>query len=245
MRTLGGGTDGLAVFDTNDLDRGLRRIADDLTSYYLLGYYSTNPRTDGGYRSLRVRVARPGVAVRARRGYRAASPEEVARSRAGISGSGRRHCQLRAVRTGRARRDPSRRAGPAACHVVAGQRPVLDRRRGSPDRARTNEWAQGGTADLQITTGAASASSRVAIEPGDRSFLTSVRLPGATSEIEVQARVSSPDGEPATATLRVAATPQPLFYRRGPATANRQVATADARFTRADRVHLELPAART
>ena len=34
---------------------------------------------------------------------------------------------------------------------------------------------------------------------------------------------------------------QPLFYRRGPTTANRQVPTADVRFTRADRVHLELP----
>src|SRR4029077_470389 len=69
------------VMDTNDLDKGLRKIADDLTSYYLLGYYSTNSKTDGGYRSLKVRVKQPGVAVRARRGYRAASAEEVTRAR--------------------------------------------------------------------------------------------------------------------------------------------------------------------
>lgn len=242
MRTLGDGTDGLAVFDTNDLDTGLRRIAEDLTSYYLLGYYSTNPRTDGGFRSLKVRVARPGVAVRARRGYRAASPEEVARSRTGsaapavaiVSPVQSALDVLAAIRPDARVRLRATSSPGSDLFWVAGEV--------SPDRARTNEWAQGGTADLQITTGAASASSRVAIKPGERAFLTSVRLPAATSDIEVQARVSSPDGEPATATLRVAATPQPLFYRRGPATANRQVATADARFTRADRVHLELPA---
>ena len=82
MRSLADGTDGIAVVDTNDLDKGLRKISDDLSSYYLLGYYSTNAKLDGGYRSLKVRVKRPGVDVRARRGYRAASAEEVARSRA-------------------------------------------------------------------------------------------------------------------------------------------------------------------
>jgi hypothetical protein len=41
--------------------------------------------------------------------------------------------------------------------------------------------------------------------------------------------------------IRLAAAPQPLMYKRGPSTANRQVGTADPRFTRADRVHLELP----
>jgi hypothetical protein len=108
---------------------------------------------------------------------------------------------------------------------------------------RPDEWGQGATADLQITSGSASASSRVTIKPGDRTFLTSVTLPAArAAAIDVQARVSPTDGGPAALeTLRIAATPQPLFYRRGPTTANRQVATGDLRFTRADRVHLELP----
>src|SRR5580765_7145688 len=45
LRTLAEATDGLAVLDTNDLSRGLRRITDDLSSYYLLGYYSTGSST--------------------------------------------------------------------------------------------------------------------------------------------------------------------------------------------------------
>ena len=47
------------------------RIAADLSSYYLVGYYSTNAKLDGRFRSITVRVKRPGVSVRARRGYRA------------------------------------------------------------------------------------------------------------------------------------------------------------------------------
>ena len=41
MRTLAGNTDGIAVVNSNDLDDGMKRISDDLTSYYLLGYYSS------------------------------------------------------------------------------------------------------------------------------------------------------------------------------------------------------------
>jgi len=53
LRTLALVTDGLAILDNNDLDRGLKRISDDLTSYYLLGYYSTNTKLDGGHRAVK------------------------------------------------------------------------------------------------------------------------------------------------------------------------------------------------
>ena len=60
LRTLATDTDGIAVVDTNDLEKGLRRVVDDLTSYYLLGYYSTNGKNDGKFRKITVRVKRPG-----------------------------------------------------------------------------------------------------------------------------------------------------------------------------------------
>ena len=47
LRLLADNTDGLAVIDTNDLDGGAARIVRDLSSYYLLGYYSANEQLDG------------------------------------------------------------------------------------------------------------------------------------------------------------------------------------------------------
>ena len=61
-------TDGLAVVNTSDIDASLQRINDDLSSYYLLGFYSTQ-KQDGKFHKLTVRVKRKGVEARARRGY--------------------------------------------------------------------------------------------------------------------------------------------------------------------------------
>ena len=35
---------------------------EDMRGYYLLGYYSTNAKADGTFRSIKVSVKRPGVA---------------------------------------------------------------------------------------------------------------------------------------------------------------------------------------
>ncbi|MEW5984986.1 MAG: VWA domain-containing protein [Acidobacteriota bacterium] len=78
LRVLADETDGLAIVGTNDLSGGAKRITDDLSSYYVLGYYSTNTTLDGGYRRITVRVKRPGVHVRARRGYLAPAAAEIA-----------------------------------------------------------------------------------------------------------------------------------------------------------------------
>jgi len=85
LRTLALNTDGLALVNSNDLKKQIRRIADDLTSYYLMGYYSTNGKLDGRFRNITVRSTRPGIVVRSRKGYRAATQEEVNRARASAS----------------------------------------------------------------------------------------------------------------------------------------------------------------
>ena len=73
MRTLAENTDGIAVVNSNDLDRGLRRISDDLEFLLSARLQLDELQLDGRFRSLKVRVKRPGVDVRARRGYRAAA----------------------------------------------------------------------------------------------------------------------------------------------------------------------------
>lgn len=53
-----------------DLDGVFRQIAAELQAQYLLGYYSTDERADGGFRKIAVNVPkRPDLRVRARQGY--------------------------------------------------------------------------------------------------------------------------------------------------------------------------------
>jgi VWFA-related protein len=82
LHTLALNTDGIALVNSNDLKKQIRRVADDLTSYYLVGYYSTNSKLDGRFRNIKVRTKRPGVEIRSRRGYNAPTPEDVAKARA-------------------------------------------------------------------------------------------------------------------------------------------------------------------
>ena len=77
LRTLAEDTDGLAVVNTNNISGMLTRVVADLSTYYLLGYYATGVQMDGKFHRVTVRVKRPGVEVRARRGYLAPSPDEV------------------------------------------------------------------------------------------------------------------------------------------------------------------------
>lgn len=78
LRTLAENTDGFAVVATNDLTGHVRRIERDLSAFYLLGYYSTNQASNGRFRSIEVKVARPDVRVSARRGYMAPTPAMAA-----------------------------------------------------------------------------------------------------------------------------------------------------------------------
>jgi len=57
----------------NDLRGALTQMVDESSAYYLLGFASPHP-ADGKWHTLDVEVARPGLTVRARRGYYARVP---------------------------------------------------------------------------------------------------------------------------------------------------------------------------
>jgi VWFA-related protein len=82
LRTLAENTDGRAIVNRNDITAGMRQITRDSSAYYLIGYNSAQAPTDGKFHEIKVRVKRPGVQVRARRGYWALNREEVARATA-------------------------------------------------------------------------------------------------------------------------------------------------------------------
>ena len=63
-------TGGNAMFDYNDLALGIARAADSMTSYYIIGYYSTHTAADGKFRRVRVSLANGMTAdVSYRSGY--------------------------------------------------------------------------------------------------------------------------------------------------------------------------------
>lgn len=78
LQVLAEQTDGLAVLGSNDLRAGVAKIAEDLSSHYVLGYYTNNTRWDGRTRKITVRLKPSGRTVRARREYRAPTEDEMA-----------------------------------------------------------------------------------------------------------------------------------------------------------------------
>ncbi|MDO8680532.1 MAG: VWA domain-containing protein [Acidobacteriota bacterium] len=80
LRSLAENTDGRAIVNRNDLAAGMKQIIRDSSAYYLVGYSSTQAPTDGKFHEIKVRVKRPGVQVRARRGYWAYTESDVRRA---------------------------------------------------------------------------------------------------------------------------------------------------------------------
>jgi Ca-activated chloride channel family protein len=75
MRTLALETGGRSFFPAkiDDLNDVYAQIADELASQYTIGYTSKNPRRDGAWRRIDVRVTRPNATARSKRGYYAST----------------------------------------------------------------------------------------------------------------------------------------------------------------------------
>jgi hypothetical protein len=68
--SLSADSGGFVVRNTNDLNGGIKRIADENRTYYLVGYNPTNTARDGKFRKIQVKlVGKKGLTVRARKGY--------------------------------------------------------------------------------------------------------------------------------------------------------------------------------
>ena len=243
-RTLAENTDGIAIVDTNDLRGGLKKVMDDMSAYYLLGYYSTNTKTDGKYRHIEVKVKRPGVKMKARRGY--VAPTELGAMAAAAD----------------AARTP---AAPSATESALGSLAKLDK---APEvltygvaagtdltvvielatgQAERPGWSQG--ADTQViatdAAGAALGTIKGRIEPGSRVLSVKVPLGFGAGPWKVLVRVDGRDSSiddhleikpPAGAVLGDA-----FFFRGTPSAQSALKPVADLEFRRTERVHIEWP----
>jgi VWFA-related protein len=69
MNSLAVDTGGLTIRNENDFRKALRGFAQDGRAYYVLGYRPQSVGVAGQFRTIAVRVKRPGFTVRARKGY--------------------------------------------------------------------------------------------------------------------------------------------------------------------------------
>ncbi len=75
LRTVSENTGGFSVVDVNDPAKSVRRVFEETSAYYLIGYTPVDPPEPGGFRTVDVEVARPDVRVRTRRGYYTPEPD--------------------------------------------------------------------------------------------------------------------------------------------------------------------------
>ena len=262
LRLLAEMTDGVAIVNTNNITPLLKKVVDDLSSYYLMTYSSTNARLDGKFRSITVRVSRPGVQTRSRRGYRAFTAGELAATAGATAAAAAApaspsatgvmaaltamafnpRAELR-LRTSAWTLPEASPAGQGAFWLVG----TLD------DAARrAPTWAGGGTADVAVrgSDGQVVLSKTVPFTAVEGGFSVLVpesgTLPPGDYTIRVRARGADGAGLEDTARASVpgqaAGLGEPVVWRRRPATGAAYLRTADPRASRTDRLRFELAA---
>lgn len=247
LMELADNTDGLALIHSNDLSAALRRFADSLSRYYLLGYYSTNTKFDGGYRRLEVKVTRPDISIKARRGYFAPTEADIAAMTEGRTEDAPASADAAALSAALARLEElryDRDVFVQAARVPGGL--VVAAELGVNARA-SRAWADGGEVRLTIASASGKIVETRAVEPL-RSGV-SVRVPVTDAggiRIEVRARAKRMgESSAADASLTVASTEPsligPVLSYRGLARA--LVPAADGRYRRTERATVEAPLA--
>jgi VWFA-related protein len=254
LRQLAEGTDGLALVATNKIEPALKRLVDDLSSYYLLGYYSTG-KLDGKFHSITVRVKRAGVSVRARRGYQALRDSDLARRIAppptAAASASAETAFATAASSAVAKILNAARDLPLRVYAAAGWR------RGADGKTTPVFWTVGEVVDrilgadldavLLNAAGDVVSSAKGRIAPGTTSALLTIVSDTQLAPGEYTLRVKSqtPAGSE-TMSLPVILPKAPqssggILVRRGPTTGNKEAATADVRFRRSERARVEVP----
>ena len=244
LHDLALGTNGRAITNTNDLVSGVRKIADDLSAFYLLGYYSANSEADGKFRRIDVKVKQPGVKVSARRGYLAPT---AALRKAELEAASRPVRETTAVdlelgRLSRIRTDA--RVYTSAVATSSGFDVVVEL--ASAELSGTR-WAKGGTVTVRVSPkgeDAKEVKAEARIEPGVRGVL--VRVPATPAGAPVWRIRTRVDGgeDPIDDEIELAVSPpgvigEPTVFRGGAGPRSPLRPVADFKFFRTERVHVE------
>ena len=81
LRTIAESTGAEAFVNTNTPEKALRQVVREASAFYLLGYSSARNPQDGKFHKIAVKVKKPGIDVRARKGYWAPNASDVEHAR--------------------------------------------------------------------------------------------------------------------------------------------------------------------
>jgi VWFA-related protein len=258
LRTMAAQTDGEAVLNSSDVSRAMQKIFADVGSYYLLSYYSTNPKLDGRFRRIRVEVKRQDVQVRNRPGYLAPTEAEARAAGAAIDKPGSRSAPPPTVTRALDALAPARGNLPLRVQAIGARNTIRAIVELDPVTAKLPEWLTGGTLrvtyELERIVGTSQTTPAqtitMAIDPGQRSIvIDGPERPLAAGRYSVRAELTPRSGrlpiQVTTFTTVPADTAEVgtggLASRRGPSTGLAYVGTADPRFRRTERIRLEVP----
>lgn len=247
LRQMATETGGIAIVNTNGIRDGLRKIANDMSAYYVLGYYTTNTNWDGKVRQLRVKLKSTGQTIRARYVYQAPSAEDIAAMRAAANAPPR---------------PPGPNAEESAMNVLARVRPDAELHVHGALRGRTlavaveipthapsaAQWRTGGDVEVTATDPQGQTlTGTSALPPGARGAEIRLLLPAdARGPWQVRARITQADESADTledhARIAVDGTSlfgDPLIYRALPQPAAPYRPVADPQFWRTERMRVE------
>ena len=241
-------TDGLAVLATNDLSGGMRKIADDLSSHYVLGFYTNNTRWDGRARKLTVKLKSTGQTIRARREYRAPTEEEMAGLRTATGSAGAATAPPSAGQvalSALSRVSPSSRLN-AYGTVIGNEAAIVAEI--SAAEIESGRWKQGADVDVLFSSksGGEPVGLKARIEPGTRSALVRVPTESSPGPWQAVVRMRGEDNTTDSDTVSIEKPAgtllgKPLAYRAASAAASAYKPLAAFQFRRTERVRVEWP----
>jgi len=251
LRFIADNTDGVSIMSAASVDSSITRIVDDLSSYYLLGYVSSNTRLDGRFRTITARVKREGAKARTRRGYRGRTADELVSNKGPAS---------RGATEDLSAKDAVSARSPFRIRASSWVRPAADGKTNASfwivgeldyQTRRQLAWTAGALADVVVlaSDGTEVLSRTFEMKASDGPLAVQVPESGGVPigeyAVRVQLRSQADADVSLTDTARVEvkegiALGEAVLWRRGPTTGPQYLRTADPRFQRSDRLRLEL-----
>ncbi len=240
-------TGGTAIVGATEIGPALIKIADGQSGHYELGYYSSNNKFDGKYRSIDVKVKAPGVSVLARKGYQAPTAAMYKASQEAAARAGQPPPAPSAVQQALAE---LLRVNPEAnIYSVAARRGdrVVVVAEISSAQLELGRWNDGAAVEVQLNAPGRTpaGAGRGEIARGKRAALVEVPLEEKYGPWTASVRIKSADRElidridvPSIAGKLLG---DPLVFRASTLPNSTTTPVADFAFRRTERIHVEWP----